>query len=374
MSQQQLRITHLVENLERGGLERVVIDLALEQVAQGLKVQVICLFSEGLLARELVAAGIPVIACNKVRGFDWRAVGKIRALLRNHKTQILHSHNPIPNYYGVLASLFINGLTVVNTRHGMGNAPFNVRLELLYRISLVRTALVAMVCESARLNFIQHRIVARTKAKVVPNGIRLSLFRPYSENTHGSTLAALNLSEDSLCIVNVGRLNPVKDHATLLHAMVHVSATVRNAVLVIVGGGKLQRELEALTKKLGIENAVRFLGDRDDVKSLLPGFNIFVLSSLSEGYSISLLEACASALPIIATDVGGNAEIVKPGINGMLVEPSRAQLMANAIIKLARDPNLRIEMGQRGREWVETNGTVEIMAQRYMELYCGALQ
>ena len=86
-----------------------------------------------------------------------------------------------------------------------------------------------------------------------------------------------------------------------------------------------------------------------------------------------MLEACACALPIVATDVGGNAEIVKPGINGVLVEPHKAEAMADAIIKLARNDKLRLEMGNSGRKWVAANGTVEVMAQKYTELYCGIL-
>lgn len=370
---ERLRITHLVENLERGGLERVVIDLVLEQAAQGHTVQVICLFGQGLLAKELISAGIPVVACHKGFGLDLRALRKIRSLLRSHKTQILHSHNPIPHYYGVLASIFMTRLTVGNTRHGMGNAPFHLRREILYRISLVRTSFVAMVCESARRNFVHHGIVVSGKANVVPNGIRLSLFKPHTEGAHELLMETLKLNADTFCIGNVGRLNPVKDQATLIHAMVHVRAAISNAVLVIIGSGRLQDELEILTKMLGLENAVHFLGDRDDVKTLLPGFDIFVLPSLTEGYSISLLEACASALPIVATDVGGNSEIVKPGINGTLVEPRKAETMANAIIELARDRSLRLEMGRLGREWVSANGTIEVMAQRYMRLYCGDL-
>ena len=371
MSQKKMRITHLVENLERGGLERVVIDLVLEQASLGHDVQVICLFGEGILAPELINAGIPVTACHKQRGFDQRALRAIQKLLLGHRTQILHSHNPIPHYYGVMATLFMKGVTIGNTRHGMGNAPFHLRREFFYRLSLLRTSFVAMVCERARQNFVRHGIVVPGKAKVVPNGIRLSLFKPRTADARGLLVEQLKLNAGSLRIVSVGRLNPVKDQATLLHALVHVRATIGNAVLVVIGGGQLQNELAQLAKRLGIENAVYFLGDRDDVKALLPGFDIFVLPSLTEGYSISLLEACASALPIVATDVGGNAEIVRQGVNGTLVAPRKAEAMANAIIALAGDEKLRLRMGMRGRKWVLDNGTIEIMAQRYLKLYCG---
>jgi glycosyltransferase involved in cell wall biosynthesis len=369
MTRKPLRITHVVENLERGGLERVVIDLALEQAGQGNAVQVICLFGEGQLAHELIAAGIPVIACHKGRGLDFAVLQKIRRLLREHATQILHSHNPMPHYYGVVASIFLKGIRIGNTRHGMGNAPFHVRREFLFRASLVKTSFVATVCESARRNFIHYKIVTEAKARVVPNGIRFESFESHSARGHESLAQMLKLRPATVCIGIVGRLNPVKDHATLLHAMVRVRAAIAHAVLIIVGGGRLQGELETLTKQLGLEAAVYFLGDRNDVNTLLPGFDIFVLPSLSEGYSIALLEACASGLPIVATDVGGNAEIVKAGINGLLVASGNADELADAVITLAEDGELRLAMGKRGRDWVTAYGTIERMAQSYAELY-----
>ena len=374
MSNAGIRITHLAENLERGGLERVVVDLVLTQAAQGHAVQLICLFNEGQLAKELTSAGIRVTACHKRAGWDWKAIGKIRNLLRSHQSQVLHTHNPIPHYYGVLASMSLSGLGVVNTRHGMGNAPFHFRRELLYRLAMMRTDAVAMVCEPARKGFVGHGIVPRGKAHVVPNGIRLNAFMLQSMAYRERLLQELGLPGDAFVIGNVARLNPVKDHATLLHSFAQVLTDIPNAVLVIVGGGRLYDELQALAKQLGVAEKVHFLGDRDDVKELLPGFDLFVLSSTTEGYSISLVEASASGLPIVATNVGGNPEIVRPGVNGFLATPGDADSLAGAVLRLARDSELRRALGKAGRAWAEANATLEVMAQRYHALYLGTRQ
>lgn len=369
MASGPLRITHLVENLERGGLERVVIDLALAQAGAGHEVQVVCLYEEGLLAQELVAAGVPVSACHKRGGPDARALRCIRSRLRAQRTQVLHTHNPAPHYYGALACLLSASVTLVNTRHGMGNAPFTLRREILYRLSLARTKAVALVCRRARDNFVRHAIVPSRKGAVVPNGIRVGRFAPWSEQARLRVLAGLGLDPAGFHVGIVGRLNPVKDHAMLLRAMVPLRAALPGATLVVIGGGALQASLEALAGSLGIAAAVRFLGDRDDVAALLPGLDAFALSSTTEGYSISLLEASACALPIVATDVGGNAEIVAGGETGLLVASGDSAAMGRALVDLGRDPARRRRMGEAARAWVCSEGTIEAMAGRYAALY-----
>lgn len=359
-----LRITHLVENLERGGLERVVIDLAVEQVALGHEVRVLCLFEEGLLARELRERGIPVLAMGKSGAFDLRCLRALRSGLRN--TQLLHTHNAVAHYYGVAAATMLHDVAIVNTRHGMGNVPFDRRREFLFRMALGRTSAAAIVSDCARRWFVEHGIVPARKAHVVPNGIPVATPGP---DARARALEALHLPPGPFRIGTVGRLTPVKDHATLLGAFVHVREAIPDAELVLVGGGALRATLEALAETLGVREAVHFCGDRCDVPELLPAFDVFALSSRSEGYSISLLEACAAGLPIVATDVGGNGEIVKPDVNGLLVAPGDPKALAAALVRMGREPAWRAERGRAGREWVCAHGTVAAMARRYMELY-----
>jgi glycosyltransferase involved in cell wall biosynthesis len=140
---------------------------------------------------------------------------------------------------------------------------------------------------------------------------------------------------------------------------------------VLVGDGALRGELESHATALGLAGRVHFLGDRGDVPELLQGMEVFALSSLTEGYSIALLEACACALPIVATKVGGNGEIVRDGINGLLVAPSDVEALASAMLSLLRDAPRCAAFGAAGRTWVLQEGSFRTMAQRYDDVYRG---
>lgn len=366
-----LDIVHVVENLERGGLERMVIDLAGVQRAAGHRCRVICLFQPGALAGELEAQGIEVQACRKRGGFDLAALRRLRGGLRAMPGAVVHTHNANAHYHTVAAAVGLPIARLINTRHGMGAAQPRSRGEWLYRRTMRRTDTVAAVCEAARARFAQQGVAPRGRLLSVPNGIRIERFSLASEARRSALRSDLGLAPDTRIIGSVGRLNPVKDQATLLRAFARLRGDFADAALVLVGDGALRGSLESQAAALGIADAVRFLGDRGDVRELLQAFDIFALSSLSEGYSMALLEACASGLPIVATDVGGNREIVVDGRNGLLVPPARDDALADGFGTLLRDPAGAAAMGTGGREWALREASVETMARRYDALYRG---
>lgn len=364
-----LDIVHVVENLERGGLERMVIDLASVQRAAGHRCLVVCLYAAGALAHELEAQGIPVHACRKRGGFDLSAVLRLRAWLRAVPGAVVHTHNANAHYHTVAAAAGLPLARIVNTRHGMGAAQPGSRGEWLYRRTMRRTDVVAAVCEAARLRFAQQGVVPRRGLLAVPNGIRVDAFSCASEERRAALRNVLGLAPNARIIGTVGRLNPVKDQSTLLHAFARAHAAHTDSALVLVGDGALRETLQAQAAALSIGDAVRFLGDRSDVRQLLQGFDLFVLSSLSEGYSMALLEACASGLPVVATDVGGNREIIVDGHNGLIVAPADDQALAGAIVDILREPARAARMGQAGRVWALREASIETMAARYDALY-----
>ena len=367
-----LDIAHVVENLERGGLERMVIDLASVQHAAGHRCRVACLFQPGALAAELEAQGIEVHACRKRSGLDVGAVRRLRVWLRAAPGTIIHTHNANAHYHAVAAAVGLPVARMINTRHGMGAAQPRSRGEWLYRRTMGRTDTVAAVCEAARARFAQQGVCPRRELLSVPNGIRIGHFSAAAEVRRAALRNVLGLTPATRIIGTVGRLNPVKDQATLLRAFARLHEACADTALVLVGDGALRAALEAQAATAGIGDAVRFLGDRGDVQQLLRGFDVFVLSSLSEGYSMALLEACASGLPIVATDVGGNREIVVDGRNGLLVPAARDDALAEAISALLRDPARTAEMGRAGRDWALREASVETMAGRYDALYRGS--
>lgn len=363
-------VTHVVENLERGGLERTVIDLVRTQAAAGQRCQVVCLFERGALAGELDAIGVPVVACGKRSGLALRALARLRRHVALHGSRILHTHNAAAHYHAVLASTGL-GLRTLNTRHGMGALDAASRREQLYRFSLRRTAVVATVCEAARRELECGGWPATTDLVAVPNGIDTDRFAPRDEASRERLLASLGLPPRTRVVGTVGRLNPVKDHAGLLQAFGRVLDALPDTVLVVAGDGALRGDLDALAASPALAGRVRLLGDRGDVADLLRAFDLFVLSSRSEGYSIALLEACASALPIVATEVGGNAEIVHAHENGLLVPPGDPAALGDALLALLADPARARAMGQAGLEWVRREGSLAAMAGRYQRLYAG---
>lgn len=364
-----MEIVHVVENLDRGGLERTVVDLIASQRDAGHECRVICLFKLGLLARELLASGVRVDACGKRPGLDLRALRRARALIRQSPDAVIHTHNAMAHYYAVLASLGLPVKCRINTRHGMGGRTRSGRQEWLYRQSLRGTDYAVAVCEAARQRFAADGMRPRRALLSVPNGIRLERFRPADDVARQSLVAELGLPTGSRIIGTVGRLQPVKDHALLLRAFAKVRVQVPEAALVIVGDGPLRAALEAQAEQAGLSDAVRFMGDRHDVPRLLTGMEVFALTSTSEGYSVALLEACASSLPIVATDVGGNREIVRHGVNGRLVPSGDTAAIATALIALLRGGEQAAAMGRAGYAWAQAEASFRTMAERYHGLY-----
>ena len=364
-----MEIVHVVENLDRGGLERTVVDLIASQRDAGHECRVICLFKLGLLARELLASGVRVDACGKRPGLDLRALRRARALIRQSPDAVIHTHNAMAHYYAVLASLGLPVKCRINTRHGMGGRTRSGRQEWLYRQSLRGTDYAVAVCEAARQRLAADGMRPRRALLSVPNGIRLERFRPADDVARQSLVAELGLPTGSRIIGTVGRLQPVKDHALLLRAFAKVRVQVPEAALVIVGDGPLRAALEAQAEQAGLSDALRFMGDRHDVPRLLTGMEVFALTSTSEGYSVALLEACASSLPIVATDVGGNREIVRHGINGRLVPSGDTAAIATALIALLRGGEQAAAMGRAGYAWAQAEASFRTMAERYHGLY-----
>lgn len=366
-----MNITHFVESLDRGGLERMVLELVKYQHRQGHRCQVVCLYSSGSLAHELDDLGITVTACGKRDGLDLTALARARRMVGEHATEVLHTHNAVAHYQAVLATCGLPMRQVINTRHGMGVNRRARRREWLYRRALARTDTVVTVCEAARNDAIQRGIVPSAKARVVPNGIHVDAFQTASPRAHERIAQLLNLPENTRIIGTVGRLNWTKDQLGLIRAFRQVHEQHANTALVLIGDGELRASLQQAAIDEGMADRVHFLGDRSDVRDLLQGLDIFVLSSLSEGYSMALLEASAVALPIVATQVGGNGEIVRDGVNGCLVPAGNPTTLAQAMLGLLRNPQRATALGQAARAWMERYGSLETMAMRYAQLYEG---
>jgi glycosyltransferase involved in cell wall biosynthesis len=183
----------------------------------------------------------------------------------------------------------------------------------------------------------------------------------------------LGIGNNQRIIGTVARLDPIKNHACLIRAMKTLATQLPGVVLLIIGDGPLKGDLERLVGDLGLQNRIMFLGERTDIAELLAALDVFVLPSFSEGLSLTLIEACAAGRPMVATDVGGNREIVEHGINGLLVPSDNSEVLATAIFALLTDEGQAKRMGEAGRRRFEENFTLEKMVSTYQHLYNSCL-
>ena len=364
-----MNITHVVESLGRGGLERMVIDLVEAQLQQGHKCLIVCLFNAGELAEEARGKGIECIVCSKKKGIDLSVIYKLRKAFKQNSTEVIHTHNAVAHYYAYFSSFMLKIKCFLNTRHGLGARDPNAKREKHYKSTLRRTNYVVAVCEAAKKKLIEDGIVDRERCVVVPNGIKVNSYISIkNKNSNNSALGKVKKSKN-LIIGSVGRLNWAKDYFTLLDSFKLLSEEYDHISLEIIGGGALREKLQEHVSKIGVSDLVELLGDKEDVKPFLSNMDIFVMSSVSEGYSIALLEACAVGLPIVATDVGGNSEIVQHGKNGLIVPPKDPVALAKNISALIQDKNMCKQFALLGQKWVLEHGNVSHMAKCYEKLY-----
>lgn len=366
-----LRIVHVVDSLEVGGLERVTVDLAIMQRKAGHDVTVFSLFSTEGLKPELQRAGIAVMEGHKQGALDRNTLASLRCTLKHQRAHIVHAHNFVPNYHAAMAGL---GLATrqVCTLHDMGARLSNNRLRWLFKASLLRTRAVAMVGRQVHKQHITSGMVPAHRAHVVLNGIPLERFDG-SQQARTQARDALQLPQDALVIGCVGRLIALKNHHRVIEVMPRLIAQHPNLRLVIMGDGERFPALREQIEQLKLGEHVTLTGQRHNVSALLPALDIFALPSQTEGLSIALLEACATKLAVVATQVGGNTEIIRDNETGLLVPVDDNEALCRALDKLASDARLRETLGREASAWVAAHGSMQALMNACDRVYHAAM-
>ena len=362
----KINVLHLIQGLEIGGLEIMVVNL-LERIDRSqYRPSICCYDSLGSLSQGLPEKGIGVHLLRRRPGIDYLYPFKLARHLRKSKINILHLHNPTALFYGTLAGKIARTPCIIYTEHGRDfSSSFKVKIanSLLSRM----VDRVVVVAEHGKRYLVEHEGVNEKKIIKIYNGIDSKKFGTRQEVT--LIRRELGITDDQSVIGIVARLDPIKNHACLIKAMKTVAARLPTAVLLVIGDGSLRTELESLTTNLGLQGHIKFLGARSDIPELLSVLDVFVLSSFSEGLSLTLIEACAAAKPIVATNVGGNAEIVKHQSNGLLVPSDQPEDLARAILEiLPHDAKAKL-MGEKGRKKFEEEFMLDVMVKKYEDLY-----
>jgi len=337
-------VVHVVENLDVGGLENVVMNLLGNGRTGRYTASLVCLGDGGALAPTVQSRGVRVEALHRHSGLDWILLPRLARILRRGRAAIVHCHNFSPLVYGTVAARLARTRALVYTAHGAKTSgrPQAARM----RWFAPRCAYV-YISEDARRVATSHGRVPRRVARTVANGIDVERFAQADDR--GRIRSSLGIPPDALVVGIVARLAAAKDHRSLFDAFRIVRETSPSTRLLVVGDGPLRGELEEHVRRLNLDNAVVFTGARRDVPALLSAMDLFVLSSQTEGLAMTLLEAMAAGLPVVATRVGGNPEAVADGETGALVVPGDPPELARELIRFLSDASLRERMGAAGR-------------------------
>jgi glycosyltransferase involved in cell wall biosynthesis len=358
MSKQRVRVAHVVLQLDVGGMEKVLAEFARNADRRRFDLRFVSLTTSGPVAREIEACGYPVTALGVKPGLKAGLVFRLACLFRQWRADVVHTHNNAPLIYGAPAARLAGAAALIHTRHGQ-NFRAGWRQKLAFRLASLLVNRVVCVSEDSRKMSVGEG-VAPGRLQRIWNGIDLSRFAYLGPRADGPA-------------VMVARLSPEKGTEHLVRAVALVVRQFPGFRLDIAGGGRCLPDLRALVARSGLTEHVRFLGEVADVPSVLARASLFVLPSLSEGLSLTLLEAMARGLPVVTTAVGGSPELVADGQTGFLVPPAAPEALAEKLLLLLRDPDRARVLGLAGRRRVEEHFSTQAMLNQYEQLYTRAL-
>ena len=353
-----VRVVHVLPNLSTGGMERLLIEMLRHTDRSRVASRVLCIGAEGTLACEAVALGVPVDALNLGTGRHPRLPFSLAAYFRQHEIDVIHTHGPYAHLYSALATRLAGRTPLVHTKHGFLWPPTRRRLWQ-NRLANSLSSRVIAVSADLRKRAQSAESIRADKIQLVYNGIDTARFRS----------PAPVADDRPPTIVMVARLSSEKDFDSLFRAMLLLKQRKLDCRLKIVGDGFMRAEVHKLRDQIGVADVVELLGNRDDVDTQLAEARVFVLSTNTEGLSISLLEAMAASLPVVATAVGGNPEVVVDGQTGFLVPQKSPDVLAEKLAWLIEHPSEAAAMGRAGRERVEQHFDVRQTVREYEQMY-----
>ena len=305
--------------------------------------------------------------------FSPKVIFYIAERLKGEQFSLIHTHGYKANILGGIAAK-LAGVKSVATIHLHTETSYRLRLYKIIDLLVLRSfPKVIAVSESLR----QYLIAAGlppTKVVTVHNSVDLGMFTSgVSFHDDKAPKNRLGIDSDQPIVSIIGRLTSQKGHRYFLESANRILEVLPETRFLIVGDGPLREDLESLSLSLGIAQAVRFLGYRQDVATLMGMSDVIVMSSLREGLPYVLLEALALARPVVGTQVGGIPEVIKHGETGFLVPPKDAESLAEAIIRVLRNPEEAARLGERGRELISQEFNVETMVRKIAAVYAEVL-
>lgn len=366
----RLSVLHLITHLRTGGAERMLTELlpSLKNLG-GIKVSAAVLKTPGELEQCITGAGIDLFRHNKGTGPSVKILLKMRSLLKRTRPSILHMHGFSAGLWGRLACVGLGIPVKILTFHSMQGWRTPMKRRIINRLLSPLSDHYVAVCTAVKNSAVDGAWIRPDDITVIFNGTDMVRFQDSGDKSE--CRKKFGLPEGVPVIGTVGRCSPEKGGDIFIRALAALKRSATPFRAVVAGDGPTRPEMESLASELGLRPDVSFAGRvaREEIPSLLKSFDLGVVPSHVEGCSIALVEQMASGIPMVATDVGGNAELLVNGFAGLIVPPHDPNAIATALKNLLADPLERKRMGENAAIRAGERFSVENMAREHLSLY-----
>ena len=364
------RILILDNEFDMGGKERVLVQYLARVDRSRFHFAVCCLKEGGYFKDTLTAMGIPVYEGILRHRFDALGFAGLKRVLRAERPDLIYTFShPNTVIFSYLARQQGLAPHFVVSYHAMGDTGGTRQVTPYLRPLLRRADALLAVAEIQKDYLVEKEGLPRGRIRVIHNGVDTKRFQPPTPAERGAIRDELGIGYRDLAIISVASLKPLKRIDALLKVAAQLSKTGIPLRVIIVGDGSERPSLEALAGELGIAAQVSFLGLRDDVDRLLKASDVLVLASRTEAFPNVVLEAMATGLPVVTTDVGSVLEMVEPNASAVVVSPGDDDALEKALRKLAGDAALRSRLGRRGRDIVNERFRFDMMCAKREEMF-----
>jgi sugar transferase (PEP-CTERM/EpsH1 system associated) len=346
-----------------------MVDTLTRRLASRYHFVIACLDEVGDLGERLIGDGFEVVQLHRRAGFDWRCVRRLGRFLEANNVQVVHAHQYTPFAYAAATRLFGRRPRIVFTEHGRFYPDMTSRKRRAFnRLVVSRLDRLVAVGESVRQALIEKEGLPASRIQVIYNGIDLEPVK-LTPRQRSELRKVMGASDEDFLVVQVARLDTIKDHPTALRVIAAASREDSSLRLAIVGDGPEKANIERQVHELSLNKHVRLLGKRDDVAHLLAAADAFLLTSVSEGIPVTIIEALAAGVPVVATAVGGVPEVIDDGISGLLAPAGDVSALAVALLRLARDAALQEKFACEGAKRASERFSEDRMIERYASIY-----
>ncbi len=361
-------ICQVLHGMTVGGAE-VLADRLARQLSDRYRFVFACLDEEGELGTALRGDGFAVHVLGRRSGLDWRCARSLARFLRAEKVDLIHAHQYTPFFYTLGARFFGGSVPILFCEHGRFHPDYPRRKRMLFnRLMLRRDDRVVAVGEGVRQALIDNEGIPAQRVEVIYNGVHLAPFRERT-GARASVRGELGLRDDEFVVAQVARLDYLKDHLTAVRTIERLVGQGASVKLLLVGEGPERAAIESEIERMKIGERIMLLGTRKDVPAILSAADACLLTSISEGIPLALIEGMAAGLPIVSTDVGGVSEVVEHGTTALLAPAGGDRELAEALLKLENDAELRARMGEDGERRAEEVFSEEAMHAGYVCVY-----